>query len=163
MVWIIIFSCVIRWVDIEESIFIIIPTNNITNASSTSAPGSSNAPTGPSTTTKENNLQPTVVSDPNSSAPPVQNEPQKTSGTGSGTDTSAQQQSNQQSSSNINPTDNANATSKRGYTYAISPEGNLKRIKVTDKEFIIVLTKTAALDIPDSQLIDEAKTALNDK
>ena len=140
-----------------------IPTNNVTNASSASAPGSSNAPTGPSTTTKENNLQPTVVSDPNSSAPPVQNEPQKTSGTGSGTDTSAQQQSNQQSSSNINPTDNANATSKRGYTYAISPEGNLKRIKVTDKEFIIVLTKTAALDILDSQLIDEAKTALNDK
>lgn len=140
-----------------------IPTNNITNASSTSAPGSSNIPTGPATTTKENNLQPTVVSDPNSSAPPVQNEPQKTSGTGSGTDTSAQQQSNQQSSSNINPTDNANATSKRGYSYEIVSKGPLKSVIVKDKDGKVVTQTPNVGGTTDDKLIDSAKVAVNDK
>jgi hypothetical protein len=140
-----------------------VTTNNVTAASSASAPGSSNTPVGSATTTKENNIQTTVNSDPNSSSPPVQNEPQKTTVIGTGTDTTAKQQVDQQGSSNINPTDDANATSKRGYSYNLSIEGNNKIIRVTDKSSNIILNKTYNISELDSKIIDDAKTAVNDK
>lgn len=149
----------------EAYIFPVGNTVSEASSASTSTPGesTSNAQTGPANTTKENSTQPTVNSDPNSNKPPVQNEQLTTQGTGTGTPTTAQQQTTQQAAAQSDPSANASATSKRGLTYTISSEGNLKRIKVVDKEQLVVLTKTAPSTIPDSQIIDAAKTALNDK
>lgn len=136
-----------------------------TTANSNTSTGSSNVLNGPSTTTKENIIQTTVNSNPNSNKPPVQNEPQKTTGTGTGNETSAQQQSNKQGDSQQDPMADANATSKRGYTYVISNEGGSKIIKVVNKEGLVVLNKTYTLisTATDSEIINDAKTSLNDK
>jgi hypothetical protein len=138
-------------------------TSGPSGSSGSSQPSAGNEQiTGSGSTTKENATQATVNSDPNSPNPPVQGEQVNKSGTPDPTKTGAEQ-AKEQAASQGNVATDASATSKRSYTYTISVEGNLKRIKVVDKEFNVLLTKTAALDTPDSQLIDEAKTALNDK
>ena len=127
--------------------------------------------TGSVSTTKENATQPTVNSDPNSPLPPVQNEQVNKSGTPDPTKTAADQVKEQAASQGNAATD-ASATSKRGYTYNISKppasSPNTKVIKVTDKEFLVVLIKTISSDddggiLTDAKIIEDAKTALDDK
>jgi hypothetical protein len=121
-------------------------------------------------TTKEGQDSKTINSDPNSNQAPVQGETKTefigTSGTSglagtSGTSGLAGTSGNS-AATVVDPIGDANATSKRGYTYTITTEGNLKRIKVIDKEFTVILTKTSSNQIPDSELIAAAKATTND-
>jgi hypothetical protein len=113
------------------------------------------------TPTKEGQDSKTINSDPNSSQPPVEGETKKESMGTSGT--SGMSGTSGNSTGAVDPVGDANATSKRGYTYTITTEGNLKRIKVIDKEFTVILTKTSSDQVPDSELIAAAKATTNDK
>jgi hypothetical protein len=130
---------------------------------------------GSASTTKENEIQPKVDSNPNSTKPVVVDEAQRkvggtttttttTSGTTDTTPKNESEKSNKQGDSQQDPTADANATSKKGYTYEIVNVGMGKKfVKVKDKNGVEVLngTPTATADI--ALMIDEAKTSLNDK
>jgi hypothetical protein len=112
------------------------------------------------TPTKEGQDSKTINSDPNSSQPPVEGETKKESMGTSGT--SGMSGTSGNSTGAVDPVGDANATSKRGYTYTITIEGNLKRIKVIDKESTVILTKTFSDEVPDGALIAAAKATTND-
>jgi hypothetical protein len=64
----------------------------------------------------------------------------------------------------VDPVGDANATSKRGYTYQIVTQGPQKYVIVKDKAGAVVLeTKPASASVnTDAQFIKEAKGAAND-
>ncbi len=132
--------------------------------SSTTTPGAGTETiSGSPSTTKENASQATVNSDPNSSNPPVQGEQVKSS-TQTSNSTAADQVAQQAASSGDAATD-ASATSKRGYTYTVTTRGekDYKRGRAVDKEGNEVFNKKYPIDTPDSQIIEDAKSSLNDK
>jgi hypothetical protein len=64
----------------------------------------------------------------------------------------------------VDPIGDANATSKRGYTYEIVSQGPQKYVIVKDRAGAVVLeTKPASASVnTDAQFIKEAKGAVND-
>ena len=112
-------------------------------------------------TTKEGQDSQTINKDPNSSQPPVQGETKKesigTSGTSGVVGTSGNS-----TSEPVDPVGDANATSKRGYTYQIIIKDTLKSVIVKDKDGNIVLQKPNTDGLSDDKLITSAKTDTND-
>ena len=134
------------------------------------ASNGNNTITGSASTTKENEIQPKVDSNPNSTKPVVVDEAQRkvggtTTNTGT-TDTTPKnesEKSNKQGDSQQDPTADANATSKRGFTYEIVVEGTKKSVIVKDKDGN-VQTKTPFVGgKTDVELIELAKLSVNDK
>ena len=132
------------------------------------------------TTTKEGQDSKTINSDPNSSQPPVSGETKTESSTGTsgisgtsgtsglsdtpGTSGSSGTAGNSNSSTPVDPVGDANATSKREYTYEIVNAGMGKKfVRVKDKNGVEVLSgpKTATSDV--TVMIEEAKLLANDK
>jgi hypothetical protein len=123
-------------------------------------------------TTKEGQDSKTINSDPNSNQAPVQGETKTefigTSGTSglagtSGTSGLAGTSGNS-AATVVDPIGDANATSKRGYTYEIVSQGPQKYVIVKDRAGAVVLeTKPASASVnTDAQFIKEAKGAVND-
>jgi hypothetical protein len=123
-------------------------------------------------TTKEGQDSKTINSDPNSNQAPVQGETKTefigTSGTSglagtSGTSGLAGTSGNS-AATVVDPIGDANATSKREYTYEIVSQGPQKYVIVKDKAGAVVLeTKPASASVnTDAQFIKEAKGAVND-
>lgn len=116
-------------------------------------------------TTKEGQDGKTINSDPNSGQAAVQGETKKesmgTSGTSGMTGTSGNSGT---TTATVDPVGDANATSKRGYTYQIVTQGPQKYVIVKDKAGAVVLeTKPASSSVnTDAQFIKEAKGAAND-
>lgn len=143
---------------------------------------SNNTNTGasPSSPTKDGNNQAKVNTNPNSPGPVVENDPTKktvdptggssvTGGSPSVTGTIGEKQK-AETAAKTDPVADANATSKKGYTYRLlDVDENLTLIKVTDKNGVEVLNKKYTPDsfpnfktVDDSQLIADAKTAVGD-
>jgi hypothetical protein len=140
------------------------PSGSESGSSTPTTPGAGTETiSGSPSTTKENASQATVNSDPNSSNPPVQGEQVKSS-TQTSNSTAADQVAQQAASSGDAATD-ASATSKRGYTYTVTTRGekDYKRGRAVDKEGNEVFNKKYPIDTPDSQIIEDAKSSLNDK
>ena len=126
-------------------------------------------------TTKEGQDSPTQNSDPNSSQPPVQGETKKesmgTSGTSGVSGTSGLSGTSGNSTTPVDPVGDANATSKRGYTYEVvsrtDSEGTVTSIKVRDKDGNVVTNFYSDLSLVQpaniAGLISEAKNSVNDK
>jgi hypothetical protein len=123
-------------------------------------------------TTKEGQDSKTINSDPNSNQAPVQGETKTefigTSGTSglagtSGTSGLAGTSGNS-ATTVVDPIGDANATSKREYTYEIVSQGPQKYVIVKDRAGAVVLeTKPASASVnTDAQFIKEAKGAVND-
>lgn len=150
-----------------------------------------NLVTGSASITKENDETKLVNPDPNSNKSVVANENQKSNGSGGtgaggagdvgaggtggtgpsptstteGGDTqkSKKEKENEQSDSQQDPTANANATSKRGYTYEIVKSGPSKSVIVKDKNGNKVLQTERSSGYTNEAVIKEAKQAANDK
>ncbi len=100
------------------------------------------------TTTKENETQITVNSDPNSKDPVVQGEKAQATTTQT------------ESTSNTDPGSKASSESKLGYNYLIQKQGDARWVKVTDKDDIIVAVKagvTTDKNLTDEQIINGVK------
>jgi hypothetical protein len=100
------------------------------------------------TTTKENETQVTVNSDPNSKDPVVQGEKAQATTTQT------------ESTSNTDPGSKASSESKLGYNYLIQKQGDARWVKVTDKDDIIVAVKagvTTDKNLTDEQIINGVK------
>ena len=123
---------------------------------------------GSASTTKENEIQPKVDSDPNSTKPVVVDEAQQkvggttTSGTTDTTPKNEAEKSNKQGDSQQDPTADANATSKRGYTYEIVKRVPFKSVIVKDKDGNKVLQTPESAKSTDEVIIKEAKLAASD-
>jgi len=114
--------------------------------------GAVNASTsGAANTTKENEVQQSINSDPNSPNPPVENEkPIVAAGGSNNTD-------------NTSPANKASGESKLGYTYTVVTENNQKKVRVTNKDGQEVLVSPPApLQIPDDVLINKIKETVGD-
>jgi hypothetical protein len=116
------------------------------------------------TPTKEGQDNKTINSDPNSKEAPVQGETKTESMGTSGTSGMAGTSGNSGKTTPVDPVGDANATSKRGYTYQIVTQGPQKYVIVKDKAGAVVLeTKPASASVnTDAQFIKEAKGAAND-
>jgi hypothetical protein len=116
------------------------------------------------TPTKEGQDNKTINSDPNSKEAPVQGETKTESMGTSGTSGMAGTSGNSGKTTPVDPVGDANATSKRGYTYQIVTQGPQKYVIVKDKAGAVVLeTKPASASVnTDDQFIKEAKGAAND-
>jgi hypothetical protein len=116
-------------------------------------------------TTKEGQDSKTINSDANSNQSAVQGETKKESMGTSGTSGLAGTSGNSGTTTTpVDPVGDANATSKRGYTYQIVSQGPQKYVIVKDKAGAVVLeTKPASASAnTDAQFIKEAKGAAND-
>lgn len=114
--------------------------------------------------TKEGQDSKTINSDPNSKEAPVQGETKKDSIGTSGTSGVAGTTGTAGTAAPVDPLGDANATSKRGYTYEIvNAEMGKKFVRVKDKNGVEVLSgpKTATSDV--AVMIEEAKLLANDK
>ena len=125
---------------------------------------------GSASTTKENEIQPKVDSNPNSTKPVVVDEAQQkvggtTTTTTTTTDTTPKneaEKSNKQGDSQQDPTADANATSKRKYTYQIRKEGNKNFVLVLDQDGILVCRTEKTKESDPNILISQAKAAAGD-
>lgn len=122
-------------------------------------------------TTKEGQDNKTINSDPNSNQAAVQGETKKESMGTSGTSGMAGTSGNSgPKSPPVDPVGDANATSKRGYTYEVvnrtDSEGTVTSIKVRDKDGNVVTNFYSDLSMVQpanvAGLINEAKTSVND-
>jgi hypothetical protein len=104
----------------------------------------------PEKTTKENETQVIVNTNPNSKDPVVEGE--KALAT----------QTQTQNTSNTSPANQASAESKLGYTYTIKVEGPKKYVIVTDKSGNQVYKGQPSFQPNDDILISEAKLAVGD-
>lgn len=105
----------------------------------------------PETTTKENETQVVVNSDPNSKDPVVQGEKAQATTTQT------------ESTSTTDPGNKASSESKLGYTYLIQKQGDTRWVKVTDKDDIIVVVKagvTTDKNLTDEQIINSVKAGI---
>ena len=114
------------------------------------------------TPTKEGQDNKTINSDPNSKEAPVQGETKTESMGTSGTSGMAGTSGNSGTTAPVDPLSNANATSKRGYTYEIVKKGPLKSVIVKDKDGNKVLQTPDSGGSTDEAVIKEAKLAAND-
>jgi hypothetical protein len=149
------------------------PAGGQNTTSNTTNPGQS-----ASSTTKDGNNQAQVNTNPNSPGPVVENDPNKktggstvsTTGTNASTTGTEGEKQKVETAAKNDPVADANATSKKGYTYRLlDVDENLTLIKVTDKNGVEVLNKKYTPDsfpnfktVDDSQLIADAKTAVGD-
>ena len=125
---------------------------------------------GSASTTKENEIQPKVDSNPNSTKPVVVDEAQQkvggttttTSGTTDTTPKNESEKANKQADSQQDPTADANATSKRKYTYLIRKEGNKNFVLVLDQDGILVCRTEKTKESDPNILISQAKAAAGD-
>ena len=125
---------------------------------------------GSASTTKENEIQPKVDSNPNSTKPVVVDEAQQkvggttttTSGTTDTTPKNESEKANKQADSQQDPTADANATSKRKYTYLIRKEGNKNFVLVLDQDGILVCRTEKTKESDPNILISQAKVAAGD-
>ncbi len=127
-------------------------SNNGAGTTIPSSQGAVNASTsGTANTTKENEVQQTINSNPNSSNPPVENEKPIVAASGSN------------NTDNTSPANKASGESKLGYTYTIVTENKQKKVKVTGKDGKEVLVSPPApLEIPDDVLINKIKEVVGD-
>jgi hypothetical protein len=117
------------------------------------------------TPTKEGQDSKTINSDANSGQSAIQGETKKESMGTSGSSGMAGTSGNSgTTTASVDPVGDANATSKRGYTYQIVTQGPQKYVIVKDKAGAVVLeTKPASASVnTDAQFIKEAKGAAND-
>ena len=107
----------------------------------------------PEKTTKENETQVIVNTNPNSKDPVVEGE--KALAT----------QTQTQNTSNTSAGNKSSAESKLGYTYEIASQGPRKWVIVKDKAGVVILEtqKASASSYTEEQLIKEAKQAVNDE
>jgi hypothetical protein len=107
----------------------------------------------PEKTTKENETQVIVNTNPNSKDPVVEGE--KALATKTQT----------QNTSNTSTGNKSSAESKLGYTYEIASQGPRKWVIVKDKAGVVILEtqKASSSSYTDEQLIKEAKQAVNDE
>ena len=132
------------------------------------ASNGNNTITGSASTTKENEIQPKVDSNPNSTKPVVVDEAQRkvggttTSGTTDTTPKNESEKSNKQGDSQQDPTADANATSKKKYTYQIRKEGNKNFVLVLDQDGILVCRTEKTKESDPNILISQAKVAAGD-
>jgi len=110
--------------------------------------------------TKEGQDSKTINSDPNSKEAPVQGETKKESTGTSGT--SGVAGTSGTAAAAVDPVGDANATSKRGYTYQVVAKGPLKSVIVKDKDGNVVLQTPDVGGTSDDKLIASAKVAAND-
>jgi hypothetical protein len=116
-----------------------------------------------------------INTNPNSKEPVIQNDTSNTAkgqsfstidpntGLSASTAGTQQQQQQSQTAAKTDPVANANATSKRGYTYQIVTKGPLKSVIVKDKDGKMVIPQTPEVGgTTDDKLIESAKIAAGD-
>lgn len=126
--------------------------NSTTTTTTPSSQGAIDASTsGVANTTKENDAQVTVNSNPNSVDPVVQGEKPIVAADGSN------------NTDSTSPENKASGESKLGYTYTVVKENTNKKIKVLGKDGNEVFTSQPfPLEIPDDVLINKVKEIVGD-